>query len=267
MNNAEIGGCRRLGRRLVTGRQAHRVQQRPNRQHGDLRHRDRRDWFAADHEGAADRGPTWSADGTRIAFARWTVDDTEIWSVAPDGSDPRNLTRSPGTGDGDWDGGDWNAAGRIVFTRWSYGPATSSGLVRQDLAAVEVMLQALILTAVALLVIGLDPPFGAFTLVLGLATTLVAFQTDEWCFVPGGIVAGLIVDLIFRRAPPRFRSLLVAIGCAVVFVVVIGVTVSVSTGLAWSPTLLLGVVLASGLLAAGLALIAGLPRYAPPYTS
>jgi len=39
-----------------------------------------------DLDGAADLSPHWSADGTRIAFNRRSVGDTEIWTMDADGS-------------------------------------------------------------------------------------------------------------------------------------------------------------------------------------
>jgi Tol biopolymer transport system component len=47
------------------------------------------------HEGA----PTWSPDGTKIAF----VDGPDIWTVQPDGSGRRNLTNTPNMGEEDPD--------------------------------------------------------------------------------------------------------------------------------------------------------------------
>jgi Tol biopolymer transport system component len=60
--------------------------------------------------GATYTAPTWSPDGTRIAYAKHVVScapvcvgTDSIWTVAPDGSDPRQLFTAPGdTNDPVW---------------------------------------------------------------------------------------------------------------------------------------------------------------------
>jgi Tol biopolymer transport system component len=45
---------------------------------------------------AKDNAPTWSPDGKRIAFTSDRDGGQALWTVAPDGSDPRRLTKSDG---------------------------------------------------------------------------------------------------------------------------------------------------------------------------
>jgi Tol biopolymer transport system component len=48
------------------------------------------------HGPGRNSGPTWSPDGTRIAFVSNRDGAQEIWTVAPDGSGTKRLTRSEG---------------------------------------------------------------------------------------------------------------------------------------------------------------------------
>jgi Tol biopolymer transport system component len=48
--------------------------------------------------------PTWSPDGTKIAFVRSFSNDIdgEIWTVNVDGTGLRQVTHAPGANDPDW---------------------------------------------------------------------------------------------------------------------------------------------------------------------
>ena len=61
----------------------------------------------------ADFDPTWSPDGTKIAYRHQTGDDlsTDVSVIGADGSHPTNLTRSPGVAD--W-GPSWSPDGSRI---------------------------------------------------------------------------------------------------------------------------------------------------------
>ena len=204
----------------------------------------------------SDPGPDWvpvfSPDGARIAFASDRTGDAEVWSMAADGTDPRNLSNNPGGFDGTWSIS-WSTDGRIAYGAGSFGPARASGWVFEDLAAAQMLFFGLALAGVALLVVALGAPLGAFAAALGVVAIAGAIPNDQWRFLPGAIVAGLLVDVLVRGAPARWRTRTAAAALAAFGTLAIGLTVGIGGTLAWSVTLLLGVALASAALGWALA--------------
>jgi WD40-like Beta Propeller Repeat len=199
-----------------------------------------------------DAAPSWSPDGTHIAF--WHQGNgpqgeavREIWSVsAIDGGDLRNLSQTPRA----WEdipsgGGAWGADGRIVYERALDPPASADRLVRNDLGAAAMLLVA-ILVSLAAVIVRIEPPFGSFALIMGISTALIGGMNDEWRFVPAAVAGGLIVDLLVRYAPRDQTAHVAGAGLALTVVLGAGATVVFTTGLGWSPTLLLGVAMAAG---------------------
>lgn len=203
-------------------------------------------------EPAGNNGPSWSPDGDRIAFTSWRGDDQEIWSMAADGTDLQNLSRSLSTTDAVWDGS-WGPDGRIAFSRAAYAPAYVGPLAREDLGVASLLIQALVMALMAIVLVSIRPPFGAFALAMGIATALAASQQDQWRFVPAAVVGGLLVDVVVRLASERRKAHVAASGSALVVVLGAGATVMATTGLGWTPTLLLGVAFAGALAGWGLA--------------
>ena len=189
--------------------------------------------------------PSWSPDGSRIAFQSWRTGEAEIWSMAADGSDPVNLTRSPATADAMWDGA-WGPDG-IAFSRYTYPPAFAQPVAREDLGVAALLIEAIATAFVAVIVAAVRPPFGSYTVVLAIATLLAASQADGWRFVPAAVVGGLLVDILVRLAPEQRKASAVGAATAIVVVLAPAATVVATSELGWTPTLLLGVGLAAGL--------------------
>ena len=126
--------------------------------------------------------------------------DAEVWTMAPDGSDPQNLTRRPAADDGRWSVA-WAPDGRsLAYASAGSTPVFSHPIVVEDLAAAGAMLlaSAVAIAAIAAVAIGLR--FGAVTVVLGVAAVAAAFIGDHWPLVPAVLLAGLVVDLVDRKS-------------------------------------------------------------------
>jgi Tol biopolymer transport system component len=199
--------------------------------------------------GVNDIEPSFSADGSRITYRRWIdgappTEGNEIWSMAADGTDSRNLSRSVQDEDLPSGGGAWAADGRILYTRTPVLPVSAAPEVREGLGGAAMLVVAILLSLAAV-VVRVGPPFGAFAVIMGGSTALVAAQGNDWRFVPVAVVGGLIVDLLVRYAPRRRKAQVAGAGMSAAFVLAAGITVGATSELGWSPTLLLGVAFAS----------------------
>jgi WD40-like Beta Propeller Repeat len=205
-----------------------------------------------DH-GAGDWVPAFSPDGTRVAFVSDRTGEPEIWSMAIDGSDLRNLTNHPQHFDGQWSVA-WSPDGEhIAYGTGSFGDAATSGWVREDFAAAEAILFGLALAVMALLIVALGAPFGSFALALLIVVGMGAIPTDGWRFLPGALVAGLLVDGLVQAVRLRHKARVAAAALPALANVALALTIGSGGTLAWSLTLLLGVAMLSGAFGWGLA--------------
>jgi TolB protein len=205
--------------------------------------------------------PSWSPDGSRIAFTVVGDDRSSVWSIGVDSSHPANLTNDArASGDLISGGGAWGKDGRIVFTHGEDPPAIASGYVREDLAVAATLLTAVLVALVAVITVRTRPPFGAFATILGISTAALAVISGEWRFVPAAIAMGLVVDLLVRISPERWKAIAAGGGSAAGIVVGASLTAAVTSGIAWSPTLISGVVVLGALLGALLGELVGRAR-------
>jgi Tol biopolymer transport system component len=215
-------------------------------------------------DGAGDWVPAYSPDGSRIAFVSERTGEPEVWTMAPDGSNPVNLTNHPQHFDGQWSVS-WSPDGsRIAYASASFQDARLSGWVLDDFAAAQAIIFGIALAILALLLLALGAPLGSFALALTIVVAAGAVVTDQWRFIPAAIVAGLIVDGLVRSVGQRWRARLAAAALPGLAFVAIGLTIGASGSLAWSMTLLLGVAIASAAIGWGIAeaVVRLLPR--PP---
>ena len=205
--------------------------------------------------------PAFYPDGSRIAFVSDRTGEPEIWSMAPDGSDPENLTNHPHHFDGNWSLS-WSPDGStLAYGTAAFQDPVNSGWVREDLAAAQALLFGLALAIVALLVIALGAPLGAFAVVLLIIVAAAALPVDGWHFLPAALIAGLIVDGLVRTVRPRWKARVAAATLPALATLAMGLTIGIAGTLSWSMTLLLGVALASAVL--GWALAEAVERLLP----
>jgi hypothetical protein len=189
-----------------------------------------------DPEGA--QWPAWSPDGSRILFTSWR-EGQQAWSMAADGSDLKNLSRSPTNADSTWDGS-WGPDGRILFSRSGQLPAYLQPIAREDLGVAMMLISAVALALVIGLLVKTGPPFGGVAVATAIAAILASGAADEWRFIPAAAVAGLFVDIVLRFTPERWRVMVGASGAAIAVVAAMVVGVALTSGLGWSPTLVVG---------------------------
>ena len=173
--------------------------------------------------------------------------------MAADGSDLQNLTRTTGGAESLAPGGDaWGPDGRILFERAGELPVLFYAY-RENLGVAAMLLSATFLAILVLVVVRVVAPFGAVAFIMGLSTAVAAINGNEWRFVPAAVIGGLLVDLLIRLTPHRLQARAAGAGAAAALVLGAGATVLFTTGLGWTPTLLLGVALASAAIGWGLA--------------
>lgn len=204
--------------------------------------------------------PTWSPDGERIAFTLRNGDGFgQIWSMATDGSDRRDLSRNPSTDDQVWTGG-WGPDGRVLFTRGPLPSPEASVLVRFDFGAAAMLLAVLLLAGTVVALARSAPPVGSFTVAIGLGSALLAAPSEAWGMVPAGLAAGLATDLAAWRSPPGVRARIAGATAAGSWVLAVGTVIILTAGLEWTPTLWIGVAVAATALGWALGAIAEVGR-------
>ena len=146
--------------------------------------------------------PAWSPDGASIAFATDRDGDLEVYVMRADGSDQRNLTRSAGIRDG-WFGPSWSPDGRtILYPSQGEIPASVDDDIVEALGAASILIQATLLAGFALVALRRGSvPFGGLTVLVLVPTALMALVSDEYRFLPGALLAGLLADLLVWRFP------------------------------------------------------------------
>ena len=212
--------------------------------------------------------PAWSPDGASIAFATNRDGDVEVYVMNADGTNQRNLTRSPGLQDG-LAGPSWSPDGAsILYPSQAPTPYWQVDDVRQGFGAASILVQATLLAGFVLLALRRGPlPFGGLTLLLFAPTALMTVVSDEYRFLPGALLAGLFADLLvlrLRYGSARRTDALIAFAIPAVFYAAYFATVQLTTGIGWTIHLWLGAIVIAGVIGV---VLDGLMRWARPSAS
>lgn len=189
--------------------------------------------------------PVFAPDGSRIVFVSDRTGQPDVWSMGLDGSDLRNLTNQLWHVDGQWSVAFSPDGTRLAYASASFQDPVNSGWVRQDLAAAQAVLFGLALTVAALLLVAMGAPFGSFTVALVVVVAAGAVQRDGWGYLPGAVLAGLIVDGLLAVVRPRWRSRVAAAALPGLANLALSLTVGATDALSWSLTLVFGVAMLS----------------------
>lgn len=194
--------------------------------------------------------PAWSPDGTRIAFSSDRDGDLEVYIMNADGSDQRNLSHNPGADDG-WVEPAWSPDGRaILYPVQAQVPASQADFVRQGWGAASVLVHAALIAGIALVALRRGPlPIGALALLLSLPTLMMAPVADQWRFVPGAIVAGILAEIVVRRlefANRRATDVVIAFAIPALWFTAYYATLAATAGIGWTIHLWLGAIFLAG---------------------
>ncbi len=204
----------------------------------------------------------WSPDGSRIAFESNRTGNQEIYVMNADGSGITNLSRNPGVDD---ILPEWSPDSREIAYMTQRQAAQSDASLAQSLTIAAIIMQALLLVAFILLLVGRwSIPFGVFTLLITLNGFLLSMLTNQYALLPAALVTGLVADiLLWRLAPLRehpLRYVFFAVAVPVVWSGLYFLTLALTQEIAWSPPLWAGAIILAGLAGAGLSCLLSLTR-------
>jgi hypothetical protein len=196
------------------------------------------------HDGARNTAPSWSPDGRMLSYTRSTSGTDQVWSVDLESGNQRNLSQLAAARDFAWTGA-WGRGGTIVFSRYVLVPAHTA-LAHDNLGTAAMLISAMLLAAVLVLVGRREHPFGSYAVVVMLGTTLAAIPAEGWRFLPVGLAVGLVVDVAAWLSPTALRARTIGAVGGAAFVLASGGLIALTSTLAWTPSLLLGIAAAAG---------------------
>lgn len=194
--------------------------------------------------------PSWSPDGSMIAFTSDRSGDFEVFVVASEGGEPGNISRNPGADDG-WVSPAWAPDGSaILYPSEGSLPSWVEPYVRQGFGAAGVLIAATLLAGTATFARRRGPlPFGSYTLLVAVPSAMATLLSDEYRFIPGLVVAGLLADIAAQVWPPgrsRTGDALVAFAIPALFFAGYFASIALTTGIGWTIHMWLGAIVIAG---------------------
>jgi hypothetical protein len=196
--------------------------------------------------------PTWSPDGSQLAFSSDRTGDFEVFIVPAIGGDALNISRNAGSDDG-WVAPAWSPDGSsILYPSQGSVPFWREPYIRQGFGAAGILIAAALLAGFAVTARRRGRlPFGAYTVLVAVPAAMATVLSDEYRFIPGAVVAGLLADVAARMWPAggsRLGDALVAFLVPALFFASYFVAVALTTGIGWTIHLWLGAILIAGVI-------------------
>lgn len=164
-----------------------------------------------------------------------------------------------------------------VVDAWSSVPETTASeptawiYVGQGFGAAGILIAAALLAGIVAFARRIGRlPFGAYTALVAVPAAMATVLEDEYRFIPGVIVAGLVADVVTRAWPARRSRIgdaLVAFLVPAVYFAFYFLTVALTSGIGWSIHLWLGSIVIAGVIGLFIDELAhgrGTPVAAPP---
>ncbi|MEP7288295.1 MAG: DUF5050 domain-containing protein [Chloroflexota bacterium] len=212
-------------------------------------------------------GATYSPDGSKIGFVADGGKGTQIFVMNADGSQPTNITQNAALQSGvrlySWspDGS------KIIYTAQPI-DANTSYYLGVDLGVAGPLIQTALFTGLILLMIRRwTLPFGTFILLFTLNAALVSVLNDTYRFIPPALIAGLVADLLYHQLKPSMQRptmlRVFVFTTPIVFYGLYILTVLITTGVAWTVHMAVGVPVMAGVVGLLLSFLAIPPAKAP----
>lgn len=201
--------------------------------------------------------PVWSPSGDELIFLSNRDGQAEVYAMRADGSRQVNLTNTS-TRNEFFTTDAWSPDGTTI--RFDASPTTPQGTdLSGPLAASAVIIQTIILIGVLLLAWSrrlLIP--GTVTVVLVISLATFSFISNRFEFVLGGLVAGVIADLVLWRLQPlrsRLGTRAFLFAVPVLVYTSYFAALSLSGGLGWALPTVIAFVGLAGVVGLAMALI------------
>jgi dipeptidyl aminopeptidase/acylaminoacyl peptidase len=197
--------------------------------------------------------PTWSPDGSKIAFTSNRSRDFEVYVRPVAAGEPANISQSPGASDG-WARADWSPDGStIVYPSQDNAPSWQEDFIRQGFGAAGVLVGATLLAGA---VVWLrrrygSMPFGAYAVVIGAPIAMATVLGDQYRLLPAIAVAALAAELVVRRWPAgrsRVGDGIVAFLIPAIVFALYFATLMMTGGIGWTIHLWLGAIFTVGII-------------------